>query len=248
MHTLVGVAYSPWTLRARMGLDLQGIPYAFEPYLPMVGEPWLRVRLRDLRTPVSVPILFRQNGAPLRDSFEIACWAAEARAPGRAPLITAENQAEVAHWNQVASRLLETGRIRTTERVLQDPEALQDSVPPPLNGLGWLTERIGRMGARHLMSRYADPGRTSSWCWEQMVASLDTIRAALGGGETLLDAPSYADLTCATALCFVRPHHSVPLGPVARRCWTEPELAADYADLLDWSDRVFARWEAVKPG
>ena len=43
MPTLVGLAYSPWTQKARWALTHHGVPHDFESYVPTLGEPKLRV-------------------------------------------------------------------------------------------------------------------------------------------------------------------------------------------------------------
>ena len=56
--TLYGLAYSPWTERARWALDHVGFDYHFQSYIPGISEPRLRMRLRRFRGPVTVPVLF----------------------------------------------------------------------------------------------------------------------------------------------------------------------------------------------
>lgn len=48
MHRLVAIDYSPWSEKARWALDARRVPYREEAYLPMIGEPRLRLRLRLL--------------------------------------------------------------------------------------------------------------------------------------------------------------------------------------------------------
>jgi glutathione S-transferase len=36
-------------------------------------------------------------------------------------------------------------------------------------------------------------------------------------------------------------HEFIRLGPASREAWTNPRLAADYADLVAWRDRLYAR-------
>ena len=69
--TLIGLAYSPWTQRARWALDHHGIGYAFKHYLPTAGEPMLRLRTGNFFGRVSVPVLLTPHGA-ITDSLSIA--------------------------------------------------------------------------------------------------------------------------------------------------------------------------------
>jgi glutathione S-transferase len=71
---------------------------------------------------------------------------------------------------------------------------------------------------------------------------LDALRAGLKGRDNLLDGFSYADVAMAVVLQMVSPVDSgyIRLGPERRRAWTEPVLAKDYADLVEWRDRLYA--------
>jgi glutathione S-transferase len=33
----------------------------------------------------------------------------------------------------------------------------------------------------------------------------------------------------------------IPLGPATRAVWTQPELAAEFSDLVAWRDRLYER-------
>ena len=238
MATLVSIPFSPWSMRARMALDLQGIRYELRTFTSMLSEPRLRWETGDWRGRISAPILLREDGPPIRDSFEIAAWGAERTDQ---PLVTPTNRADVLRWNNVANSILEAGRIRTTQRTMQDPEALRELVPPPISAIRPVAVAVGRYGARRLLRKYA-VGLDDEGLRARMVTGLDAIRAALGGRETLLPALSYADVTVAAALAFVEPHPRAKLGPKARVHWVDPELSSAYRDLLGWRDRLFAGW------
>jgi glutathione S-transferase len=51
---LVGEGFSPWTEKARWALDHHGIRYRCEEYVPLAGEPWLRLRARRFHGRISV--------------------------------------------------------------------------------------------------------------------------------------------------------------------------------------------------
>jgi glutathione S-transferase len=50
------------------------------------------------------------------------------------------------------------------------------------------------------------------------------------------------DLTMAVVLQMVSPvdDRFIRLGPARRRAWTEPTLASEFADLVEWRDRLYA--------
>jgi glutathione S-transferase len=54
---------------------------------------------------------------------------------------------------------------------------------------------------------------------------------------------SYADITMAVILHFVRPvgPDFLGMGKASRRCWSDEELATEYADLLAWRDSLYTR-------
>lgn len=239
---LVGLSYSAWTLKARWSLDAHEVEYRFVEYLPMLGEPALRLRLGTPLRKASVPVLFTEAG-PFTDSWDIAQWAA-ANASSSERLISDANRAAVADWNARSERLLAAGRARTTRRVMRDPAALAESVPPPLNQLGPLTRGIGALGARFLLAKYRGDRVSEEAAEAAMRIELDALRAGLAGRETLLDDFSYADVAMALGFCFIAPPGGgrVRIGVASLPHWSFPELAVEYADLVGWAERIFARW------
>src|SRR5689334_2595000 len=97
MHTLVGLHYSPWTEKARWALDHHGLPYTYEEYLPMIGEPALRLRTRRAFGKVSVPVLIDRDEAVF-DSWEIARFA-EKQGKG-SKLFPEDRLHQIRAWNE----------------------------------------------------------------------------------------------------------------------------------------------------
>lgn len=238
---LVSIGFSPWSLRAKMALDLAEVKYRKKEYLPTVGEPWLRWQLGRWRGPVTVPVLLSGDGPPLTDSFDIAAWASSRGAPW---LVPPAERAAITRWNEVANRALEAGRLRTTRRVLASPAGLLDSLPPPVRALGPLAPVIGRRVAGGLLEKYGGARLDDAACEAQLVAALEALREGLQGRDWLCGAFSYADITGAAALSFVSPHAKAKIGDLSRSLWTEPHLADRFAELLSWRDRVYERWSA----
>lgn len=244
MHELVFIAYSPWSLRARLALDAQGVPWKGRPYIPQISEPGLRWRLKKVVGKVTTPVLFPDDGPPITDSFDIAAWAASRSAR---PLITSANRAQCQAFNDLADRALEAGRIRTTRRVRADAEALRESLPPPVRALGPVGLAIGRKASGDLISKYAVGDNSDEAMLVEMRAALTKLADALQGRDWLLDEFSYADITAAAGLSFVKPHESTPLGPRSRALWTEETLAQEFGELLAWRDRVIAEAKSRRP-
>lgn len=244
MHELVYIAYSPWSARARLALDAQGVSWKGSSYVPTLSEPLLRWRLGRFTGKLTTPILFPDDGPPLTDSFDIAVWAS---ARSATPLIREDTLAACTHFNALADRALEAGRVRTTRRVRDDAVALRESSPPFLAWLGPVGSAIARKASNDLLAKYSGPEHTDQVCQDQMFVALGEIEQALGKREWLLDAFSYADITAAVALSFVSPHASAPLGPTSRTLWTEPALAERFAGLITWRDRVLAEARSRRP-
>jgi glutathione S-transferase len=244
MHELVFIAYSPWSMRARLALDAQGVPWKGRPYIPQISEPGLRWRLKQLTGKVTTPVLFPDDGPPLTDSFDIAAWAA---ARSARPLITPENRAQCEAFNQLANRALEAGRIRTTRRVRADTEALRESLPPPVRALGPVGLAIGRKASGDLISKYAVGDNSDESMLVEMRLALTKLADALQGRDWLLGDFSYADITAAASLSFVKPHESTPLGPRSRALWTEDGLAQEFSELVTWRDRAVAEAKSRRP-
>jgi hypothetical protein len=142
-------------------------------------------------------------------------------------------------WNARAEAALSAGRQLTTYAVLDDPDALRASLPPPIRRLGPLGGVIGRDACWRLLEKYGD-GRIEP-AWEDdlswFVADLD---ARLAESDHVLGEPSYADLLAATALAFVRPDAGSRVPEGARHCWTVDELVEGYPRVFAWQERVLA--------
>jgi glutathione S-transferase len=146
-------------------------------------------------------------------------------------------------WNERAEALAAAGRARTTPRVAADAEARRENVPPAIpRALRGLATPLVDLGAAFLRRKYRFGALSTDEAEQRIAAVLAEARAALARGPYLLGAFGYADVTLALALQFVEPVDQayIRLGPASRRCWTVDRLAAEYRDVLDWRDRVFA--------
>lgn len=226
--TLYSIAYSPWSLRARLALDLAGKPYDKHEYLPTLGEPALRLRLRRPLGRVTLPVMFLPDGTALTDSLDIA-----RHALGDSALWGDEG--DVQHWTAWSERMLAAGRVRTTRSVMQDPAALENSLPGPIRSLGPLGMAIGRQAAGMLLRKYpidAESDATLAEGLDELDDALST-RRWLGGDQL-----TWSDVTAAVGLCFVDPPMTLPLGKAARPHWRHDALATEHADAIRWRDRV----------
>ena len=145
----VALPYSPWSEKARWALDHSGVAYQEVAYLPIVGIPRLRVRLRQWRGKVTVPILFEGDRA-LTDSFDIARRADELGSAQT--LFPQAHGAEIVEWNTRSEEVLCSARALATFRVAADPVALEASVPAGLPKP--LRRAFGKHGVNYLRRKY----------------------------------------------------------------------------------------------
>jgi glutathione S-transferase len=236
---LYAIGYSPWSIKAQWALEHHEVAYQRREFLPLIGALGLRWATRRWRGPLTVPCLI-DGGDVLMDSLAIA-QAADAQSE-HPTLFPEDRLAEVLTWNTCSETALSAGRVLTTLAVASDPVALRESVPKGIAAVPGLGVLFGRIGAGYLARKYAFSADQRAAQLQTLTACLDTLRAGLAAvhGDHLLGALSYADLTMAVALHFVLPPENLPIGPVSRTHWTRPELAAEYADLIAWRDRIFA--------
>jgi glutathione S-transferase len=230
---LVGLSYSPWTLRARWALDHHRLAHRFEEYLPMVQEPLLRARLRRPFGKVTVPVLFDDEGGAHDDSFDIARFA---DGKGRNfPLVPLAREADVRAHCRRADELLAAGRGLSLRATLASDEALRDYAPAFVPGP--LKVPLAKSGVLYLQRKHA-VGRDAEAELATMRAVLRDLREALArGGEHVLGELTLADVALALALQMVQPMEGlVALSPAVRDTWTRPELAREFDDLLRWRD------------
>jgi glutathione S-transferase len=232
--TLVGLSYSPWTHRAQWALDHHGIGYRFEHYLPVVGEPLLRLRARKLRGKISVPVLITPHGS-ITDSIAIA---RHADSIGSGSKLYDGHEAAVARWTEVAEEALAAARGLVMRAIEASPLAQEESVSLPLPPA--LKRPTARFGTFMLTRKWK--ARLPEAEAEMRVArALEQLREALAGKEYLDGKFSLADIVMAGVVQTIKPVSDkyIPLQPATREAWTRSTLAARFGDLVGWRDVLF---------
>jgi glutathione S-transferase len=243
MNTLVGLPYSPWSEKARWALDHHRIPFKFERYMPMIGEPRLRLRMRKLFGRVSVPVLFHDD-AVTGDSLAIARFA-ERTGKGKT-LFQREHEPAITAWNERSEALLRGGRAIVIVRMGQSAEAKSEALPRrvPL-ALRAALVPVASASIEYLARKYSTSAATTFDHESGMRDALDALRVGLDGGKKryLEGEFSFADVAMATALQVVLPvaDSFIRLGPATREAWTHAELSHTYADLIAWRDEIYAK-------
>ena len=240
MAELCAESFSPWSEKARWALDHHHVPHRYREYVPVLGEPGLRLRLKQPLGRVTVPVLFHDGGA-LRDSLAIAEHAE--RIGSGAPLLPSDLYAQVLSWNERSERALAANRVRVVARMGQVSGAKAEALPPEVpGGLRPLLAGSTALALAFLRWKY-ELGTDTEASNATVRASLEELRQALGGKPYLLGALSYADITMAVVLQGVKPvaDDFIPLGRATREVWSNHELARDFVDLVEWRDELYAR-------
>jgi glutathione S-transferase len=243
----VAAWFSPWSERARFALDHHRIDYREESYVPMLGEPLLRLRTRVFRGPISVPVLFH-DGRVIRDSVEIARHAD--RIGQGTPLFPTGAEAELSRHVELATRIMEAGRVLSMPR-MNNPAVRDEGLPPFIPApLRAALHPLADLGTAYIARKYRLASRDLNEVKTTMQRDLESLRAELRGRKTLLSEFSFADIAAAVALSVVRPveHPVIPLGPGMRAAFTDPELAEEFGELLAWRDRLYTERRAVPGG
>lgn len=239
---LYAISYSPWSARARWALDYCGVPYDVREYIPMLGEPLLRARLRDFSGKVSVPALV-DGDVRLTDSRRIAEYA---MGVGHAPvdLFPSRDHAAIDRWHNLSERMLEAGRAVVAWRTAQSEESMLASLPFPAPGpLKPIGRGVAQLGILFLAEKYAFDTSTVQRHVQIIRLGLIALRDAVDRHPRpfLLGGLTWADLAMASAMQAAMPASNdvLPLSDTIRPLWTISELAEEFADLESWRDGVF---------
>ena len=195
----------------------------------MLGE--IRLRLKGTK---SVPMLV-DGGRVLGSSLAIA---QHADASGSKSKLF---DRDVDKWVLLSDRMIDVGRSRVMKYLATDRTAQEEAVPS--FAPRFLAPMTASMAAWYLGRKHEVRPDTAAETERELVPALRTVREALYGREFLVgDAFSFADIAIASALRAVSPEERAEIGPGTRRGWTDEALAKEYADLLAWRDRLYARY------
>jgi glutathione S-transferase len=238
--TLVVLPVSPWSERARWALDHHRVSYRTVRHAPFIGELRLRRLIGSRARPATVPVLIDGDDV-LTDSWDIALYADRI---GRGePLIPPDRGAEVRGYAELAERISSHTRALLVPELIDSPEALDETAPLPIPAsLRTLLRPVMRVGTRWFARKYGIGRSDRAQCEQTMREGFDQLRSALQrSGSFLLHRFSYADIVMATTLQGIAPvtDEYIRLGPATRRIWTQPELAREYRDLIDWRDELY---------
>ena len=242
--TLVGLGYSPWTLKARWSLAHCKIPHRYKDHLILVGMPELywRLRIRAQRpSELTVPALLG-DGADLTDSMAIARWA-DARGGGG--LFPAELFQTIQDANVLSEKLLDHERVRVTSAVLRDPQARYESMPKnwPRAARRVLLPMVW-LGAWYLRAEFDFDTMELKRRMEEVEAGMAHFRSMGLRPERycLGDRFTFADIAVASTIQAFSPVDTrfFRYPDATRRAWTWDKMSLDFSPLLEWRDWIFA--------
>ncbi|RKH30603.1 glutathione S-transferase family protein [Corallococcus praedator] len=239
MRTLVGLAYSGWTEKARWALDHHRVAYRFHNYVPLIQERWLRKQVAP-GVKGSVPLLLDPPGAAVHGSFAIAKRAEELGQGS--PLFPPEHLTAITRWNDTSEQVLDVARTYAMPRMLASNKAQAEALPKFVPG--WLRGAFAptaRMGMRFVMRKHQVPVSTEALIESTVVPAFEKLRAALGGRPYLEGPFTYADITASVMLVLAGPvaDRHLPMGPGTRAVWTHEGLATRFPDLVAWRDALY---------
>ena len=253
--TLHGIRYSPWTLRARWALEHHKLLYHYKEHVVWLGEPGLRMESGRLRGDLTVPLLI-EKGTPknvkktvLMDSFAIAHFADE-RGSGE-KLIEGVRPEELAEIVADCEALCDFFRARFSSVILSDPDLQLEMLPR------WVPSSVRRMtlpmvqfATRYVQKSFAVERILPEERLHEARGALNRLRYKLVGSQfsyLIGGRFSYADIVASSALIGIQPEPGKKFSPRLQEALTHEEFARDFADLLQWRDRVAAKHRPIRP-
>jgi len=248
MRELIGLAYSPWTEKARWALQHHRIPYRYTEHLMMFGMPSLRWKMRRPFGDVTVPALIdRSDGRTVRlgDSWDIA---RHADAVGGGSLLFPKDRlAEIEKLNALSERALSAARALIVDRTRRDPATQLEVLPPFIPAFLRPPLRfIAGLGLNYIAREFHTDAKGGIENELELREVLMQLRQAVQKSNkgVLLDDFSYGDIAMAAALHFVAPpaNDYLKIGPATRACWTDQGLTREFSDLIEWRNELYRKF------
>lgn len=228
---LIQIYQSPWSERARWGLEFKGVPYEKQEYQIGAGEE----ELKKLTGQAQVPVLLA-NGSVIPDSTAILNWLEEHNPQPALLPKSDKGRAEVMLWEELMDWVLgPQGRLLILGRMLRSDDAEM--------------HQIGQfIGQKYQYSPYAEEHARAA-----VGRVLTILKHCLAGRDYLVgNSFTRADLTTACMLSIVNPTPDdlflfpAPLRPM----FTEPAaLDPAFAPVFAWRDQIYRKHRGgpVKP-
>ncbi len=239
-NRLFGISYSMWTVQARWALDHHVIRYHYTEHIPMITTPLLRLAAGKLTGNVSAPLLIAK-GRVYEESWAIAAYAD--REGHREKLIPLDMVDEIRGWHDLCDVAKKSNRIIATDATAHNEDAKRENLPDliPEFAKNVLTP-LADLGVAYLGMKYDFRHAIIAEEKKKVREVLNQVRKGLAGKPYIYDHFTYADITAAATLQFIRPVSDkyIPLKPAMRDTFTQNDLATEFADLIEWRDKLYA--------
>jgi len=235
--TLYVIHHSPWSERARWALLHHKLKFEEREHVPLVGELSLRMRAKNTKGKVSVPLLVDDDGMSVQGSLAIGEHVD--RRGKRDKLFPEGARERIQELYDGVEDSLRAARERFTRDLMDDHEAQLESLPPALRALPFASFSA-RIGTQFIVGKYnARIGSVD----DRIRSGLRKVREALGGKPYVLDAFSFADVLGASVVQAVVPVDAkyLDVPPGTRRLWKHEKLAKEFPDLVAWRDAVYGK-------
>jgi len=237
--TLYVIHHSPWSERARWALLHHKKKFEEREHVPLIGELALRMRAKNTkRGKVSVPLLVDDDGKSVQGSLAIGEWV-DARGK-QSKLFPEGARARIVALYDTLEDALSAAREGFVRDLMTDKEAQLESLPPFLRALPFAT-LSAKVGTAFVASKYnARIGSVD----DRVRAGLRAVSDAIGKKDYVLDDGfSFADIVGTSIVQAIAPTDDkfVRVPPGTRRLWNHEKLKKEFAHLLEWRDRIYAK-------
>ncbi len=206
----------------------------------MITTPLLRLAAGKLTGNVSAPLLVA-NGRVYEDSWSIVAFAD--REGHREKLIPLDMVDEIRAWHDLCDVARKANRIIATDATAHNEDAKRENLPEfiPEFAKNVLTP-LADLGVAYLGMKYDFRHAIIAEEKKKVREVLNQVRKGLAGKPFFYDRFTHADITAAATLQFIRPVSDkyIPLKPAMRDTFTQNDLATEFADLIEWRDKLYA--------
>jgi glutathione S-transferase len=241
-RTLFVIHHSPWSERARWALYHHKIEFEEREHVPLIGELALRIRAKNTKGKVSVPLLVDDDGHSVQGSFAIG---EHVDAIGKKEKLFPEGSREKI---EALYDALEDPLAAAREGFVRDlptsREAQLEAIPPFMRALPFAA-MSARIGVAFVANKYnARIGSVN----DRIRDGLRAVRDALAGKDYVLDSFSFADIVGTSIVQAIAPGDDkyVRIPPGTRALWNHAKLQKEFAELVAWRDRVYAKHRPTK--
>ncbi|HRP69036.1 MAG TPA: glutathione S-transferase N-terminal domain-containing protein [Turneriella sp.] len=237
---LFGLSYSPWSTQARWALDHHIIRYRYTEHVPLITNVQLRLAAKNFTGKLTVPLLVTDTRV-FDDSWHIVNYAD--RTGHREKLIPLDKADQIRAWHDLSDAANKANRIIATDATSHNEAAKRAALPDfiPEFAKDTLTP-LADMAAAYLSIKYDFRHAIVAEEKRKVREALTKVRQALKGKNFIYDTFTYADITASGPLAFVSPvaDKYIPLKPALREAFTQKDLATEFADLVEWRDKLYA--------